>query len=209
MLLSKDFNLVPYLNLIHIVYHLDRYVEKLKDLDKTVWELARKHEEVPNFQRIYAVVICNILKDSIASFYNQYNLEIDFYINYDEPHFFVNHSEIKNLDDLEHIIKRIERSLSKTWYPDYIFKFSEDDALGIKVQGDKVEYAYGHQSEFKNVQDAEMKEGYFNTNGILVTSRKDIEIFEKSGILPEQYFQINDTGSLFRIKLFEKVHDNN
>lgn len=201
MLLLEKLNLLPYINLIHIICSVER-PEYLRDVDTEVWKLARKHEEVPNFQRIFAVVICGKLKDAILNRYKDLDLSVDFYLNYDEPHFFVNHSEVYSLDDLNRIIAGIEGNSKSDWQPDYELAFSEYDTLGIKIHKSDmvVEYSYGHEQNYKNPQKTKILEGYFDSNGKLTDQNSNTKLNSES----ELYFKINDVDAIFRINTFEK-----
>lgn len=199
MLISKRFSLLPYINLIHIICSIDKS-ESLRDIDVDVWELARKHEEIPNFQRIYAVVICDKLKEAILSKYKNLGLNVDYYINYDEPHFFVNHSEIYSLEDLKRIIGDVDSDDKNEWQPDYILEFSQNDTLGIKIfNTTTVEYSYGHEGKYKNIQKTKILKGCFDENGKLLSKKLS------SNVDAELYFKINDVDAVFRINSFKRV----
>lgn len=195
MLLFKKFNWLPYINLTHIICSVDR-PDCLRDIDNEVWKLARKHEEIPNFQRIYAVVICEKLKKIILNRYKDLDLSVDFYLNFDELHFFVNHNEIYSLDDLNRIVAEGKRK----WCPDYELAFSENDTLGIKIYKSnmEVEYSYGHERNYKNIQKTKILKGCFDENGKLIGSTI-------SNVDAELYFKVNDVDALFRISSFRKL----
>ena len=62
----------------------------------------------------------------------------------------------------------------------------------------EVEYSYGHERNYKNIQKTKILKGCFDESGKLIGSTV-------LNVDAELYFKINDVDALFRISSFRKL----
>lgn len=94
-------------NLFDLAEDLERGC--LNDIDERVWEIARGYQEMPLFCNIYIGEIFLVLESVIQSKYEHLGLDIDWYINSLDSHFYINSTEIQDWADFYELIDEMER----------------------------------------------------------------------------------------------------
>lgn len=144
------------------------------NLDEEVWSFARKHEHIPDLDRIYCVVVCSKLENLVKENYPTAN--VNYYIDDLNIHFFVDYQEVKNVTEYKIIIGDFIQKQAVQWIPELYLKLSNESGIGVKIVKDKVQYAFAQSYRFGNVQETKLleenagKDGtsikYFVTNNV-------------------------------------------
>lgn len=125
-------------------------------LDDEVWEFARKYEHVPDFDRIYCIVVCSKLENLIKDAYPTIN--VNYYIDDLNIHFFVDYQEIKNVTEYKIVINDFIQKQAVRWIPELYLKLSKESGIGVKIINKKVQYAFAQSYNFGNVQETDLCE---------------------------------------------------
>lgn len=161
------------------------------DLDEEVWGFARKHEHVPDFDRTYCVVVCNKLENIIKEQYP--NIETNYYIDGNNVHFFVDYQEIKNVTEFKVVVSDFLQKQIQSWIPDLYMALSKTSGIGVKINGNKVEYAYAQDFRFGNVQETEL-------------NIEKIDKEDGTGIETTKYFLTHNVGQRINLDNFKKFN---
>lgn len=82
--------------------------KELENLDAKVWDIAKQYDNMPDFNNIYIEVVFEELIKTLTDKYPDLGLEITYYINGEDSHFYVNNEEMFDDIDTREFIKKVE-----------------------------------------------------------------------------------------------------
>lgn len=160
------------------------------NLDDEVWSFARKHEHIPDFDRIYYVVVCEHLENLIKEKYPTIN--VNYYIDESTVHFFLDYLEIKNVTDYRLVISDYLQKVKVQWQPELFLQLSENSGIGVKIHNKKVQYAYAQDNIFGNIQESTLETETFDAE-------------DGSGIVHKKFFCTANVGQKIYLDDFKPI----
>lgn len=176
---------------MQICTELSNNPDVFENLDDEVWALARQHEHIPDFDRTYCLAVGFKLENLVKSKYPTIN--VNFYIEEHDLHFFMDYQEIKDVTDFKLVIQDFIQRQAVEWIPDMYLKLSRKSGIGIKIKDNKVQYSFAQNYHFGNVQEATLKS-------------ETIDKEDGTGIEHLQYFETYGVGQKIYLKDFEKFN---
>lgn len=159
-----------------------------ENLDEEVWNLARNHEHIPDFDRTYCLAIGFKLENLVKAKYPTIN--VNFYIEEHNLHFFVDYQEVTDITDFKLVLQDFVQKQVVEWIPEKYMKLSRKSGIGIKIKDNKVQYSFAQNYHFGNVQEATLK-------------TESIDKEDGTGIEHKQYFETYGVGQKIYLDDFE------